>query len=134
MLKYTGEVWIRGRKVVFLREILRAMAGRFNLRFRSDCLFSEIFEGGGYDNSLLINSIHSIYTAADSSVAAFVVPTCEGASSLNQSYKINIFYDDEKGNQFYRQGFLREPLLRNPLLAGGGGAVPKCTGGNYSES
>ena len=47
LLKYTGEVWIRGRKVVFLREILRAMAGRFNLRFRSDCLFSEIFEGGG---------------------------------------------------------------------------------------
>ena len=72
--------------MVFLREILRAMAGRFNLRFRSDCLFSEIFEGGGYDNSLLINSIHSIFKAADSSVAAFVVPTCEGASSLNQSY------------------------------------------------
>ena len=101
------------------------MTALFHLRFPPVSYFSEIFEGGGYDNSLLINSIHSILEAADSSVAAFVVPACEGASSLNQSYKINIFYDDEKGNQFYRQGFLREPLLRNPLLAGGGGAVPE---------
>ena len=50
------------------------MAGRFNLRFRSDCLFSKILTGGGDDNSLLISKIHSIYKADDSSSAAFVVP------------------------------------------------------------
>ena len=98
------------------------MAGRFNLRFRSDCLFSEIFEGGGYDNSLLISEMNNILKADDFSSAAFVVPIAHVWGNQSNSIKYNY---DEKSNLQFRQGCLREPLLRDPLLAGGGGGVDR---------